>query len=91
MEEIIAAGLRSIPVVRRGNKYIYAQSLDDVAELLEISRDHTRLSNEQLLKRWDAVLDKATVIISAFTEEQVQRCAIIGRDRSAKDLSSHVF
>jgi len=91
MDEIMAAGLRSIPVVRRGDKYVYAQSLDDVAELLEVTRNHQRLTQDQLLERWDAILDKATVVIESFTEEQLRRNAITGRDRPIKDLCSHVF
>ena len=91
MQEVLGAGLRSIPVVRKGSKYIYAQSLDEVAGLLGISRDHVRLPHDQLLERWDTVLDRAKVIISAFSAELLERPAIAVRQRSIKEVCSHIF
>lgn len=91
MQEILAAGLRSIPVVRKGARYIYAQSLDEVAELLGVTRQHVRLTHEQLLQRWDAVLDRAAQITRAFPEEVLDRQAITGRPRPVKEICAHVF
>lgn len=91
MQEVLGAGLRSIPVVRKGNQYIYAQSLDEVAALLGISRNHVRLPHDQLLERWDSVLDRAKEIIGAFSDELLERPAIAVRQRSIKEVCSHIF
>src|SRR6476620_8225485 len=68
MEEITAAGLMSIPAVRKNGKYIYAQSLDDVAALVGARRHHKRLSNDAMLDRWDPILTKAREIIAQFSD-----------------------
>lgn len=91
MKEVLAAGLRSIPVVRRGETYIYAQSLEDVAKLVGVTRAHERLPQEELLDRWEKILDHAWRIVSEFDDDLIARCAIAGRKRSVKDLASHVF
>ena len=91
MEEIVAAGLRGIPVLRKGRKYIYAQNLDEVANLLGVSRNHTKLSHAELVERWDEILHGARTVVSWFPEEQLSRRAILVRDRPIKDLCSHIF
>lgn len=91
MREIMAAGLRSVPVVRRGQTFIYAQSMEDVARLVEVDRHHRRLPQAELLARWQQVLEVGHAIVSGFDDDMVARRAIVGRNRSIKDLSSHVF
>jgi glutaredoxin len=92
--ELVSAGLRGLPVVRKGDRLMYAQSLADISEFLELdtdARNRARLSQGELLDRWDQVLDRARIIIAGFTDEQLRRAAIIGRDRTVGQLSSHVF
>lgn len=91
MQEIMAAGLRSIPVIRKGDKFIYAQSLDDIANFLDVTRNHVKLSQEVLVGRWDDILEKAEAIIQAFDESMLQRHVIPHRERVVRDLSAHVF
>jgi glutaredoxin len=91
MDEIVKAGFRSVPVVRRGDKYMYAQNLDEVAELLGVSRSHKRLPQGELLDRWDQILGYGKRIIGSFTEEQLKRRAIADRDRTIRLLSLHVY
>jgi glutaredoxin len=91
MDELAAAGLRGLPVVRRGDKYVYAQFIDNVAELLEVSRNRRRLSKDELLERWEKVLERGRDIIAGFDEQILERRAMADRDRSIKVLSSHVF
>lgn len=91
MEEIMAAGLRAIPVIRKGDKFIYAQSLDDIANFLDVTRNHVKLSQEALVDRWEDILQKAEAIIEAFDESMVQRRVIPHRERTIRDLSAHVF
>jgi len=91
MDEIVAAGLQGIPVVRKGNRFVYAQYIDSVVQLFGLPATRARLSKEQLLERWENVLQKARQIIANFSEATLDRSVIEGRDRSVKVLSSHVF
>ncbi len=90
MYEILASGLRSIPAVRLGTKFVYAQNLDDVAALLGVSRHHKRLGNAELFERWDVILTKARRIVDKFSEADLRQRVIPVRDRSVKDLAVHV-
>jgi glutaredoxin len=91
MDEIFAAGLRSIPAVRRGTAFAYAQSLDDVAKLLGVERRHTSLSFSDLFARWDIVLGKTRAILEKFDDAQLNERVIPIRDRSVKHLAVHIF
>jgi hypothetical protein len=91
MEEITAAGLMSIPAVRKNGKYIYAQSLDDVAALVGARRNHKRLSNDAMLDRWDPILTTAREIIAQFSDADLETNAIPRRQRTLKKVSVHIF
>jgi len=91
MEEIITAGLRSIPVVRKREKYIYAQSIDDIASLLGLSRTETKLSKAALCERWSRVLEATRTIIQNFDPSVFDRQIMPRRDRTIRELSIHVF
>ncbi len=71
MDEVLASGLRSIPAVRKGTQFVYAQNLDDVASFLGVSRDHKRLPNAELFARSDIILTKAHRIIEKLSDEQL--------------------
>lgn len=88
--EVTEAGLRSIPVVRKGKRFVYAQSLDDVAELLGVTRNHTRLPDAALFERWRRVLVVGRGIVAKFPEDELKRRVIPDRDRSVKDIAVHV-
>lgn len=91
MKEIEAAGLRSIPVVRRGSQYIYAQSVDDIAELLGVSSPRVRLTQSDLLARWNDILEAGESIVMQFSEDVLRRRVIAARPGTVADLSAHAF
>jgi glutaredoxin len=91
MQELRAAGLRSVPVVRKGSKFAYAQSLDDVANLLGVENGHTKLPQRVLLDRWNQILERAKVVIYGFDDSTLQRRVIPQRERTIRELSVHVF
>jgi glutaredoxin len=90
-EEVVKAGLRGVPVVRSDGKYVYAQSLDDVATFLGFSRNHLRLPNAELVDRWQSVLTYGRQLIEMFGEDRLRERAIPQRDRSVIELAVHVF
>lgn len=92
MQELAAHGFRGLPVIRKGKEFLYVQSLDVVAEFLGMARgDHDPLSVEQLLDRWNEVLERTRVVIAGFDDQTLLRPAILNRPRPVRDLSSHVF
>ena len=91
LDELSAAGFRGVPVVRKGAKYIYAQSLDDVAALVGTTRADKGLPPATLATRWDEVLIKAQEIIESFHEGTLTREVIPSRPRPIRELCSHVF
>lgn len=91
MAEVMAAGLRSIPVVRKGDRFIYAQSLDDIATLLGTKHKHIKLANDVLARRWDDVLQKTKDITGSFDQTILDRQVIPGRPRVVSELCAHVF
>lgn len=91
MEEIMAAGLRSIPAVRKGERFVYAQSLEDVAALLGVTRRHVRLPNDKLFDRWLPVLMAARRIIEKFSEDDLKARVIPVRERTVKEIAQHIY
>jgi glutaredoxin len=91
MKEIEAAGLRSIPAVRRGTRYIYAQSLDDIAELLGVFIDQVRMTQSELMTRWDNLLGAGKSIVLSFDEEVLRRRVVRERSGTVAELGAHVY
>ena len=57
MQALRELGARSVPVVARGGKFVFAQSLSDVVRFLELDiKLHDKLSPQQLVDKLDLVL-----------------------------------
>src|SRR5258708_32705682 len=70
MEELRKLGARSVPVVARGGKFVFAQSLGDVIQFLDLKvRMHERLSPEELVKKLAIVLPAACRYIRQIPPE----------------------
>ncbi len=89
--EVVAAGVRGIPVVRRGDKFLYALYLDDVPAFLGVTSEIERLSKPELLARWLQVLERAQAIAHGFDEDELAQRAVPTKDRALRDLCQHVF
>src|SRR5690606_33988496 len=50
-----------------------------------------KLTEAELLERWDEVLACAREIVAGFDEETLRRRATLNRERPVRDLASHVF
>jgi glutaredoxin len=91
-EELAAVGLRGLPVVRKGKRFCYVQSLDVVAEFLDLPRGNRRLlSKEELIERWVTILEAARGIVTSFTPDELARRATKAKPRTVLVLSSHVY
>jgi glutaredoxin len=91
-EELAAVGLRGLPVVRKGKRFSYVQSLDVVAEFLDLPRGDRRLpAKDELIERWETILELARPIVTGFTDEELARRATKAKPRTVFVLSSHVY
>ena len=83
-------GLRSIPVVRQGDRAIYCQDLQDVADFVGVKLVKDKLSAEELVEKTDRVLQAAQRFVQQLTPAQLQQ-HFPGRDRPFSDLAYHIF
>ena len=91
MEALRALGARSVPVVARGERYVFAQSLADVVEFLDLDiRLHERLSPDELVGRLELVLNAAARYVRQIPQEWLDR-PFRNRNRPIRILCHHVF
>lgn len=84
--------MRSVPVVARGEQYVFGQNLEDVAEFVGLQgTGHTPLPPEQLIGKWVTVLRAAQRLIRQIPDERLNELVIPNRPRSIRLMSHHVF
>src|SRR2546428_10705761 len=70
MEELRKLGARSVPVVARGGKFVFAQALGDVIKFLDLKvQAQERLSPDELVKKLELVLPAACRYIRQIPAE----------------------
>ena len=85
-------GVRTVPVLARGEQYIFCQNLEDVAEFVGVQgTGHTPLPPEILFAKWLNVLRSAQRYISQISDERLAGRVIDNRDRSIRLMSHHIF
>jgi len=91
MAELAKLGARSVPVVARGGRFVFAQTLDDVIEFLGLdARPQERLSPERLMRKLDLVLAAAARYVRQIPESELDK-PFRDRDRPIRELAHHVF
>lgn len=85
-----ALGAKSVPVVSRGNTFVFAQNLRDVADFVGVARDGSGLSPTILVERLDRVLAVAQSHVRQLPLDVLQT-TLPGRDRTYLDLGYHIF
>src|SRR5258705_1536887 len=74
MEELRKLGARSVPVVSRGGKFVFAQALGDVIEFLDLKvQVQERLSPDELVKKLELVLPAACRYIRQIPAEWLDK------------------
>jgi glutaredoxin len=89
MERLTALGARSVPVVARGDAFVYGQDLATVARFAGIEADLQRLDVPVLVSRLMALLDSAAALTIQLPPE-AWRQKLPGRERTHLDLAYHV-
>ena len=79
-------------MLARGDRYIFCQNLEDVAEFVGLQGSgHTPLPPAALMTKWISVLRAAQRYIRQLPDERLVERAIDSRDRSIRILSHHIF
>ncbi len=84
-------GARSVPVVSRGEAFVFAQSIRDVAAFLGLDPlDGPELTPQQLVERLDLVLSAARRYAPQMPEGELDT-ELPNRPRSYRALMHHIF
>ncbi|VVE20582.1 glutaredoxin family protein [Pandoraea anhela] len=89
--ELAKRGIRSVPVLIRGDESIFGQSLNDVAAFVGKKLDHQRLPVPELFQRWTYFLNTARGLIAQIPDELIDQRPVAERDRTYCQLSYHIF
>jgi len=91
-ERLLALGVRTVPIVAKGEQFVFGQNLEDVAEFVGLhGTGHTPLPPHELLRKWVLVLRTAQRYARQLPSERMGERAIDNRDRSIRLLSHHIF
>jgi glutaredoxin len=91
MTRLAALGVRTVPVVVRGNRFIFAQYLRDVSSFLELDTvGSPRLDRLELASRLLQILKLTEQVIVRVPELALAQ-NLPGRDRSYFVVTHHVF
>ena len=91
-EKLLALGVRNVPVVAQGGKFVFAQNLEDVARFVGLEgTGHVRLPAEQLIVKWLLVLRTVQLYIRQMPANRIDERVIDNRDRSIRMIGHHVF
>ena len=89
LDELLARGIRAVPVVARGSRYVLGQDLDELAAFVGVSEARRRLSAPVLLERLDRLLRVAEATTRALPPD-AWTLSIPQRDRTYLDLGYHI-
>lgn len=92
MERLMKFGVRNVPVVAKGDKFVFGQVLKDVAQLVGVrAPGEVGLTPGEFVAKWLTVLDAAQRYVRQLPDDRMEQRAIANRDRSIRYLSFHVF
>jgi hypothetical protein len=91
-EKLLALGVRNVPVVAKGENYVFGQNLEDVAEFVGLQgTGHKPLPPDQLLRKWINVLRALQRYVRQMPAGRMNERVIENRDRSIRLLAHHAF
>src|SRR5215472_10184100 len=90
-DALLRLGARSVPVVARGDRFVFAQVIGDVVAFLGLDEQKgPLLSPAELAARGDHVLETAVRLIRQMPDDRLQT-QLPKRSRSWRALMHHVF
>lgn len=91
-ERLLKLGVRNVPVVAKGEQFVFGQNLEDVAEFVGLQgTGHTPLPPAELIRKWVLVLRAAQRYMRQIPAERLNERVIDNRDRSIRLMGHHVF
>jgi hypothetical protein len=91
LDELFRLGARSVPVVARGDRFVFAQVIGDVVAFLGLDeRRGPLLSPAELAARCDHLLETAVRLIRQMPDDRLET-QLPNRPRSWRVLMHHVF
>jgi hypothetical protein len=91
-EQLLKLGVRTVPVVAKGDKFVFGQMLESVAEFVGIAgTGQPKLPAEQLVPRFRIILEVAKRLIAQVPNERLHERVIPNRDRTILVLCHHMF
>lgn len=91
MQDLLALGVKTVPVVARGGEFVFAQALEDVSRFVGREFQTKRLAPEELVRKWLHILRAAQRHARQLPQESLHERAVHNRDRSIRDLAYHVY
>jgi len=86
---LASIGVKSVPVVERGDRYVMAQNLDELASFLGVAERRPRLPLDELVSRLNRIMAVVLGQLTVVPEEQLSQP--LRRDRTVRDLGYHVY
>ena len=91
MAELQKLGVRSVPVLSRGDKYTFGQSTKQIVDFLGLNENSgPELSTDELAARVDKFMGAALELIPLMPADRLDT-HVPGRPRSYRTLSFHLF
>ena len=91
MAQLRQLGARSVPIVSKGDKYVFAQVIKDVVDFLGLADDTApELPPDELAARYDGILETAIRLIRQMPDDRLGD-ELPNRPRSWRVLMHHVF
>ncbi len=85
-------GIKKIPVVAKGDKWVFGQMLDVVAKFVGLDGTGVeRLAPQQLFDKYRLVFAAGQRIVRQFPDERINERVIPHRERLIRTLCYHVF
>ncbi|MBF0278425.1 MAG: DinB family protein [SAR324 cluster bacterium] len=90
LADLLDLGVKSTPVVSRGNRFVHGLVLSEVADFVGVSLEASTLPPEQLFAKLNIILSKAQSSVRQIPQNKLES-KIPDRDRTMKELSNHIF
>jgi hypothetical protein len=91
-EELLKLGVRNVPVVAKGENFVFGQNLEDVAEFVGLQgTGHKPLPPAELIRKWVLVLRALQRYARQMPAERINDNVIDNRPRSIRLLTHHAF
>ena len=92
LQQLLALGTRKVPLVVKGERYVFAENLEKVAEFVGLgSTGHKPLPPPELLRTWMVVLRAALRYVRQMPDANLTERAIPNRDRAIRLVCHHIF